>query len=401
MNEKQQILTTVSLFHAFNDGSLAVITILLPIFRTLFDLSYTQIGIITGGGLTITLLTEMTIGRAFDKRNSRTLLLSGIGLLSISLFLLTFSPNYLMLLSIIFLIKFASGFFHPAGIGQISRVFKKQGIDRAMGIQSASGNFGSFIAILTTLAIATLYEWIMPLYIWSIAGVICVITGFTLTKNVRKTYLIRNKNSQKKQTPKEALHEWFHIIHRLRLLIPLFAVSITSYSIILSYLPLYLDEKTTLPLSTIGFIMALWIGVGVITSLSYDKIQTHLTRKRLLLLSYALIGATGIILSISTLLSFILILVVIIGISTFVTFPALFSYISESTHETNEGKTFGYIFTLQLAVSTIFLFISGALSDLFGIWIPFSILGLMSLIATLLLISQYRKENAFIYQKKK
>ena len=117
MNEKQQILATVSSFHAFNDGALTVITILLPIFKTLFNLSYTQIGIITGGGLAITLLTEMTVGRAFDRKNSRTLLMTGILILSASIFLLSFSNGYLILLLIIFLIKFSSGFFHPAGIG--------------------------------------------------------------------------------------------------------------------------------------------------------------------------------------------------------------------------------------------------------------------------------------------
>ena len=333
----------------------------------------------------------MMIGRAFDQRNSRTLLITGILLLSIFLFLLSFSTGFLILLLIIFLIKFASGFFHPAGIGQISRVFKKEGIDHAMGIQSASGNFGSFIAILTTLSIAVTFTWTIPLYLWSVIGIICFFTGYYLTRNTPLHYLYRKKTPQTKQTIKEAITEWKQIITRLKLLIPLFAVSITSYGITLSYLPLYLDEKTMLSLSTIGLITALWIGVGVITSFFYGNIQTHLTRKTLLTLAYSSIGVIGFILSLTTIIPLILILVILLGISTFLSFPALFSFISESTHETNEGKTFGYIFTLQLAVSTIFLFLSGALADLFGIWIPFTLLGLMGITATLILLIEQKK----------
>jgi len=367
MNEKHQILTTVSFFHAFNDGALAVTTILLPIFKSMFQLTYTQIGLITGGGLTITLFTELTIGRAFDTKNSRTLLLSGIFLLSISIFILSFSQGFLMLLIIMFLIKFSSGFFHPAGIGLISRVFKKERINRAMGIQSASGNFGSFIAILTTLAIAVTFEWTTPLYLWTIIGMICVTIGFMLTKHTPKKYLISNI-IQQKQTAKEAFIEWFHIVNRLKLLIPLF-----------------LDEKTVLPLSIIGLIMALWIGVGVITSVSYERIQSHVKRKTLLYFCYASIGIIGLVLSFTANIAVILLLVVFLGIATFLSFPALFSFISTSTKETNEGKTFGYIFTLQLAVGTFLLFISGALADIFGIWIPFTILGIISIIAAILL----------------
>jgi len=43
MNDKHSILSTVSLFHGFNDGALAVIPLLFPILKEMFNLSYTQI----------------------------------------------------------------------------------------------------------------------------------------------------------------------------------------------------------------------------------------------------------------------------------------------------------------------------------------------------------------------
>ena len=50
MKDKHDILLTIGIYHAFNDGSVVVIPILLPVFKEMFNLSYTQIGIITGGG---------------------------------------------------------------------------------------------------------------------------------------------------------------------------------------------------------------------------------------------------------------------------------------------------------------------------------------------------------------
>ena len=74
------------------------------------------------------------------------------------------------------------------------------------------------------------------------------------------------------------------------------------------------------------------------------------------------------------------------GIAVFITFPAIISFISEITHESVEGKTFGTIFTLQIIGSTIFLFFGGFLSDVFGIWIPFILLGVSSLVFSILLL---------------
>jgi hypothetical protein len=82
---------------------------------------------------------------------------------------------------------------------------------------------------------------------------------------------------------------------------------------------------------------------------------------------------------------------IIFGTAVFLMFPALFSFVSEVTHETVEGKTFGIIFTLQLGGGTVLLFLGGILSDIFGIWIPFLLLGSISMIIAIILIIFYRK----------
>ncbi|MBE3139306.1 MAG: MFS transporter, partial [Thermoplasmata archaeon] len=121
MKQQGRILSSVSLIHAINDGSVSVISILFPIFKELFNLSYTQVGIITGGGLFITLVAQLVLGRMADGKNVNTFLLTGLLMTSLSLVLMTLSNGFITLILLIFFLRFATSFFHPIGIGWISR----------------------------------------------------------------------------------------------------------------------------------------------------------------------------------------------------------------------------------------------------------------------------------------
>lgn len=392
MNDKNKILSTVSLFHAFNDGSVAVITILFPIFKILFNLSYTEIGLITGGGLLITLISQILIGRISDKKNKKTLLSTSVILLIGSMYALTWIQGFFTLILFIFILRFSASFFHPIGVGLISKTFKKDRVDWAMGTQSAIGDLGAFIAILTTLYIAEEFGWIFPFYLWAILGILFLSVGLYLTRNINEK-IVDKKKSKTRKSIREKIIESIKILKHFKYLIPLFIISGSAWGITISYLPLFLQEKTPLTLPIIGLVVSLWIGVGSIACIFYGKIQLYLGRKKITVLAYITLGLMGIFLSFSTNIFIILIIIIFIGVSTFLTFPVLFSFVSETTHETLEGATFGYIFTIQLGGGTILLFLSGVLADYFGIWTPFSLLGIISLLAILLITKKLKISN--------
>jgi len=391
MSDKHRILSSVCIYHAFNDATVVVVPLLFPIFKETFNLSYTQIGVITGGGLLITFFAQLMIGRISDQKDFRMLLSVGVLLLCVSLLLFTQTQGFLTLLLFVLILRFSTSFFHPTGIGWISRTFKKDRLDWVMGIQSASGDFGAFIAILTTLFIAELKGWGFLFYLWAVIGVMCLFIGIYLTKNTDKKYL-EITNNNKKQTIKEAVSEAKEILKHIKLLIPAFIISGSAWGITVSYLPLLLDEKTTLPLTLIGLVVSVWFGVGTITCLFYGKIQEYIGRKTSVILSYLAMGVAGFALCVFTNVYIILVLMVLLGVSTFLTFPALFSFVSEITHKTIEGRTFGYLFTLQLGGGTVMLFLSGAFSDIWGIWMPFFLLGASSTMLFFLLMVNYKKD---------
>jgi len=391
MKDKYSILTTVSIYHALNDGAISVVPLLFPIFKDIYNLNYTQIGLMTSISLFIHLIAQLYIGRISDGKNFRIMLSFGILLISISLFVLIETKDFFTLLIFLIFLRISVSFFHPIGVGWVSRTFKKERLDWAMGIQSGSADLGVFVALLTTLYLTEIKGWQFPLYIWSLTAALVVVIGIFITRNIDKNFLTVKK-TYKKQKIIEKIHDSVILLKKIKLLIPAFAISGSAWGIIVTYLPLFLDEKINLSLENIGFVAAVWIGIGCITSFSYSRIKSHLGRKNVIIISYFIIGVACLILSFTVNVYIILLIMILLGFSVFLTYPALSSFISEVTDESSEGSTFGIVFTLQLGGGTILLFLGGFLSDIYGIWIPFVILGIPSLFFSILLMF-YRKNK--------
>jgi FSR family fosmidomycin resistance protein-like MFS transporter len=393
MKQQGRILSTVSLIHAVNDGSTSVMLILFPIFKEIFHLSYTQVGIISGGGLFITLVGQLILGKFTDGKNVNSFLLTGVAFTSLSLVLLSFSTDFITLLCFIFFLRFATSFFHPVGIGWISRTYKKDRLDWAMGIQSGIADLGAFLALFTTLSITQLTHWTVPLYGWAVICLLAFLISYQLTRNLNKE-LVYVPKERKQHTAKETLTDAFRTMKSIRLLIPAFMISGASWGILITYFPLLLTAKTSLSLPLIGFLVALWAGIGTITSLAYGKIRSYIKRKKILLIAYFTIGIFSVFLTVFTHIVLLIILMIILGIAVFLTYPALFSFVSEVTDESVEGWTFGLTFTFQTGGGTILLFLGGVLSDLFGIWMPFALLGCLSFLFAFVLLANYHQPFA-------
>jgi MFS family permease len=189
------------------------------------------------------------------------------------------------------------------------------------------------------------------------------------------------------------LKEWI-LLKKIKLFLPGAIISGTSWGIVVSYLPLLLVERTNLSLSYIGVIISIWIGVGTIICIFYGKIISFFSRKSVVILSYITMGLMAFLLTTITNIPLIILIMIFLGISSFISFPAIFSYVSDITEEELEGKTFGYIFSFQLGIGTILLFFSGLSADIWGIWTPFFILGFFSLLTAILFIINLKKLRA-------
>jgi MFS family permease len=211
-----------------------------------------------------------------------------------------------------------------------------------------------------------------------------------LTRKLEHHWIIVPKE-KKRETLHETTVDAWRLLKKIKILVPAFVISGASWGIVITYLPLLLNARTSIPLPLIGLLVAMWTGVGSISSLSYGRIRKRIDRKKVLLVSYFMIGFMGFLLSYFTSIFVIVPVLILLGIAVFLTYPALFSFVSEVTHEANEGWTFGVTFTIQTGGSTVLSFFSGVLSDLYGIWMPFALLGTISLLFGIILLLNYSK----------
>jgi MFS family permease len=259
-----------------------------------------------------------------------------------------------------------------------------------MGIQSGFADIGAFFATITTLYLANIYSWDFPLLLWSFIAALGVLIGILITKNLNEQ-LCLVKNIKTKKQGLKVIYEFYFLLKQMKFLIPGFIVSGAAWGVTITFLPFLLVDRTTLSLSLIGALVSVWIGIGSITSFFYGDIKTLLGRRTAITLAYLTIGIVGVGLAFFTNEIILLVFMILLGISVFITYPALASFISEVTHESSEGRTFGIVFTLQLGGGTVISFVSGVISDFFGIWSPFLLLGGLSLGVTFLFLLNYKR----------
>lgn len=148
------ILFAISFSHLLNDTIQSLIPAIYPLVKDSFNLSFTQIGIITLVFQLSSSLLQPIVGSVTDKRPYPYALPIGMGFSLIGLVMLSFSTNFTFLLISVGLIGMGSAVFHP----EASRMaHAAAGANRGMAqsIFQVGGNAGSSLGpLLAALVIA-------------------------------------------------------------------------------------------------------------------------------------------------------------------------------------------------------------------------------------------------------
>ena len=80
------------------------------------------------------------------------------------------------------------------------------------------------------------------------------------------------------------------------------------------------------------------------------------------------------------------------GAMMFISYPALFTLVTDATDKCYRGVIFGLVFAVQLSGGVFIGFLSGWLSDIIGISAPFYILAILGLITViwLFIVKKYQ-----------
>lgn len=389
-NRKKRMLATVSIYHACNDGSSVALPAIFPILYTqgLLIKDYTAIGTIVLSGLAVAVVAQSFVGHYVRPRHSRYFLALDALIVGISLLLMTLSSNFGMLVLFFIGMRLGTSIYHPVGISWVSHTFGKTSLDKAMGIQSAFGNIGVLLAFTSTGFLAHHFGWKMPLYIWGLINLLAVPVGLMLSTGT----VNRDEIAEERKVEKEPV-SWITAFRELKVFIPLTLLGGLAWGIIINYSPSLLHHRLGLPMSSTGMVLGCWMSAGTIAALMYGRTITWLGRCRTILAAFAIITVTAFILAFGTSLTVIIPAFALLGLALFTTYPAVISFISSTVRKRNQTAGFAINANVAIGGNSVFTFVSGHLSDAFGIQTPFLLLGSASIFILIYISAMIRAKK--------
>jgi MFS transporter, FSR family, fosmidomycin resistance protein len=371
----RRVLLTNSIYHLTNDGTVTIVAGEITLLQVAFTFGAFETGVLSGMALLVTALFQIVFGIVSDRRDPPRFLPLGIVILGAGSLLVALSTSFWMLLALIALSRIGASFYHPVGIAWIGREFRGPDLDRAMGFQSAFGDTGVILGMATTSLVAvSLGGWQVPFLLWGIINLGAVALGLRLLRHYRSPI----------HDPRPTRPDYRRMIREVRPWLFLIALGGAAFTIFTTFGPLLLHHKFGFDDTSSEVAIAMWILVGALVAFFFGRVSRRFGRLRTLTVSYGCVAVASVVGAASGLPWVVLLVFWTLGSAVFITYPALFSFVAEASHERLQGATFGVIFGFQLLGGSLGSFAAGgfaaalrSVADLDST-APFYLLGLLA-----------------------
>ncbi len=356
MSSGRRLLWIISFHHACNDGTLMALVALIPILIRELGLTFYQIGLL-GFGLVITVFVQYAVGRYADRMFSRYLLEVGAALMGISFILLLFVGNFEGLFLAVIAMRIGAAFYHPVGTSWITREYAGGYLETALGVQSGVGNLGVIIAFSTSGILGDMFTWRAPCVLWALLNLGAVLLG---------VFFVKEGMIRVKVEPRKASTSSMITLKKMSVLaVPIVAggalYQVTSY-----FGPSNLTGTGEWDAGSADLIYALWIGIGTLTSYYFGVLSASVGKYRLLAIGYLVSVISVVALAMTTDWFLVAPTLLLFGAFLFVTYPALFSMVTDLTREEERGTAFGILFGFQLGGGAATVYLCGWIADIAG-----------------------------------
>ncbi|MBN1786338.1 MAG: MFS transporter [Candidatus Methanofastidiosa archaeon] len=175
-----RFLMMMTLVHMVNDGFEMVVPTLMPAIAISLDLSYSQIGIVSGSMVLAMGLGQAFIGIGSDVMgHKRHMIIFGVLISSAGFLTMGLAFSYPLLLLAGIFIGFGLSIYHPVSMAIITNRFNNS-TGRAVGIHGSGGNMGMFLFPLLAGVLADLIGWRKAIAVFPLIG-IAIITAYSIS----------------------------------------------------------------------------------------------------------------------------------------------------------------------------------------------------------------------------
>ena len=382
-----QILFSVAFVHLLNDCVQAVLPSIYPLLKHEFNLSFTQVGLITLTFQCTASLLQPWIGLYTDKRPIPFLLPAGMCVTLMGVGLLAWAGSFAMLLAAAAMIGVGSSTFHPEA-SRVARLASGGRFGFAQSLFQVGGNAGSALGPLLAAAIVVgrgqgEIAWFM----------LFILVAVLVLVSVSRWY----GGHLKTMTRKAAAHAGpalprSKVIGALAVLSMLVFSKYIYMASLSSYYTFYLIEKFHVPVGTAQLYLFVFLAAVAAGTFAGGPIGDRIGRKRVIWVS--ILGAAPFTLALPYAdLFWTGVLSVVIGLVMSSAFSAIVVFAQELVPG-KVGMIAGIFFGLMFGVSGIGAAAMGHIADVAGIEQVYriaSFLPLLGILAALLPKMEARK----------
>jgi len=195
--------------------------------------------------------------------------------------------------------------------------------------------------------------WKAPCALWALMNLAAVVLGFLIVEESSAPTISRTVARTSAGTT----------LRKMLLFTPAILTGGALYQITSYFGPLNLTKTGGWNPGDADLVFAIWIGIGTVTSYYFGAMSARFGRFRLLAAGYIASAVASGLLVFFTQWWLLAPVLIIYGAFLFVTYPALFSFITDSTVPEERGTAFGILFGFQLGGGALAVYICGIVAD--------------------------------------
>ncbi len=269
------VLLAISFSHLLNDLIQSLIPSIYPLLKSSYDLSFTQIGLLTLTFQITASLLQPVVGSLTDRRPMPFSLPIGMGFTLVGLLLLSQAHNYPMLLLAAALVGMGSSVFHPES-SRVARMASGGRYGLAQSVFQVGGNGGQAIGPLAAAFI------IMPhgqgsLAIFALVALLGMTVLYYVGRWYQRTVGLRMRGKRAVQAVSTLSHR--RVVMAVCVLLVLIFSKYFYTASLATYYTFYLIDRFHVPVQTAQIFLFLYLGAFACGTLVGGPIGDRIGRK--------------------------------------------------------------------------------------------------------------------------
>jgi len=337
-------------------------------------LTYVQIGLIMSVFSIFYGSVQIPSGVASDRLGGSKIASLSVLILGLSGLLFAFTPTYDLALVARILMGLSGGFLLPSTMRLLPGWFEAAEYDRAMGIYGFGQGVGLFLTLISIPTVASVYGWRTGL---------ALVSALTLLAAALSLALLRDRERAVSSPPASMrLRDFKEVVTGKLLLLTSFnATSVSMFTGVLTWMPLFLLKKLDFTLIEVGYVTAVMGAAMIVASYASGPLSSRIGRAEVISVSMVLCVVTPLLLVYSSTSLEVFFISVLLGFAIMLYFGPTFGAIPEVVKTEYVGIGFGILNTLTFIGSSITSAVTGfVLESTSSFYLAFLTVSLISLL---------------------